>query len=53
MEEVIPLSWVWYAVIFVIIVNAIFFGSMAVFSFIEERRLKKKNEQRGRHQHKG
>jgi hypothetical protein len=47
------LSWLWYVLIFVIIVNAIFFGTLAVFSFIEERRLRKQNEQRGRHQHEG
>ena len=49
MEEVIPLSWLWYVLIFIIVVNAAFFGTLAVFSFIEDRRLK--NEQSGNSRH--
>ena len=49
MEGVIALSWLWYVIVFIIIVNAAFFGTLAVFSFIEERRLK--NEQFGNRRH--
>ena len=46
------MSWIGMLVIVILAVNVVFFGSLVVFSFIEDWR-KRKNEQRGHHKHKG
>ena len=40
------MTWIGMLVIVIFAVNVVFFGTLAVFSFVEDRRLKKKNEQR-------
>ena len=49
MEEVRPLSWIGLLVILIIVLNAVFFGTLAIFSYLEDRRIKKQNEQRRDH----
>jgi hypothetical protein len=40
------MSWIGWVVIGIVGANMIFFGTLAICSFIEDWRLKRKNEQR-------
>jgi len=39
------MSWIGWAAIIIIGLNVLFFGTLAVMSFVEDRRLKKLHEQ--------